>query len=30
MLTAGVILALMVLPFITAVSRDSLAMVPRC
>lgn len=28
MLTAGVILALMILPFITAVSRDSLAMVP--
>ena len=28
MLTAGGILALMVLPFITAVSRDSLAMVP--
>ena len=28
MLTAGVILALMVLPFITAVARDSLAMVP--
>ncbi len=27
-LTAGVILALMVLPFITAVARDSLAMVP--
>lgn len=28
MLTAGIILALMVLPFITAVSRDALAMVP--
>lgn len=28
MLTAGIILALMILPFITAVSRDVLAMVP--
>jgi len=28
MLTAGIILALMILPYITAVSRDALAMVP--
>ena len=28
MLTAGIILALMILPYITAVSRDVLSMVP--